>query len=1018
MKKFIFICLLAIAVTTSFAQIGTEFWFAPPEVTADHNPPGGQPIYLMLSSMNDPVTVTVSQPANPAFNGGAPIVIALAANTSQRINLTAEINNLETKPTNTVLNTGLLIQSTDTISAYYEESNTNNPDIFALKGANALGYEFYIPLHNNPDFYNHTFATNPAYASFDIVATEDNTEIIIYTRVNVDGHNAFTPFTITLDRGQTYSCAWTGANYTNPNTHPSGSVVVSDKPIAISIKDDSCHNPSGGCYDLMGDQIVPIDIVGNEYIAIEGSLNATGDESVFILATENNTKVYVGGSPTPLTTMFAGQTYMYSIEGTNATYITTDKDVYLTHVTGFGCEEGVALLPPLNCAGSRQVSFVRSTAEAFYLTIMVKAGAEDAFLVDGDPTLIQATDFAYVAGTGNSWMYTRKQFNTTDVPVDVAKLIVNTEDKFSLGIINGGAATGCRYGYFSEYVAKIYADAGTDQTVCANSDVNLSGNVYGGANSGTWTTSGDGTFDDDQSFTAIYTPGFNDISSGSVTLTITSNSMCFPESDDMDVTITPAPTADAGIDQSVCSNNADVTLNGSVTVASGGIWTGGAGTYTPNNTTLNTVYHPTAAEISSGSLTLTLTTTGNGSCNAVADITNITFTPSPIVNAGGDQSKCANNPATTLNGSVTVATGGVWTGGAGSYNPSNTALGAIYTPSAGEISSGSVTLTLTSTGNGNCSPEADQVMITFTPAPVVNAGIDQTVCANNPNVSLGGSVIGATGGQWSNGLGSFTPNNTNLSAIYTPNAGEIAAGTVNLTLTSTGNGNCNSEFDQMTITITTAPTANAGPDQTVCANNPGVTLNGFVTIASGGSWSGGNGSYNPNNTTLGAVYTPSASEIAAGTVTLTLTTTGNGNCSPVSDNIIITITPAPTVNAGTDLTSCVNNPSVNLAGSVTVATGGIWSGGGGTFNPNTTDLSAVYTPSFAEITAGSATLTLTTTGNGNCLAVNDQVNITIGPSPTVNAGPDQVKCANNANITLNGSLSGATGGQWSGGLGI
>ncbi len=1021
MKKFYIFFTLLFFGSQLFSQIGTEFWFAPPEVTYWHNQPGGQPIYLMLSSMNDPVTITISQPANAAFNGGTPITVSLPANSSQRIDLTPNIGHLETEPTNTVLTTGLYISATDTISAYYEVSNTNNCDIFALKGANALGYEFYIPLHNNPAFYNHTFTNIPdslAYASFDIVATENNTEVIIYTKTDVDGHTAYTPFTIMLNRGETYSCGWTGANYTNPSTHPSGAVVVADKPIAVTIKDDSCHNPSGGCYDLMGDQIVPIDVVGNEYIVVEGQLNATGDESIFILATENNTKVYIDGSTTPLTTLFAGQTYMYNIEGTTTTYIQTSKNVYLTHVTGFGCEEGAAILPPLNCAGSNQISFVRSTTEAFYLTIFVKAGAEGSFTVDGDPTLIQATDFAPVAGTGGTWMYMTKQFNTTDIPVNVAKLVTNSTDKFSLGIINGGATTGCRYGFFSEFVAKIYADAGPDQIVCANSDVNLNGNIYGGANSGTWTTSGDGTFDNANSFTAIYTPGFNDITSGSVNLTITSNSICFPQSDVMTVTFTPAPTADAGADQSICSNNADITLNGTVTVATGGIWTGGAGTYNPDNTTLNTIYTPTAAEISSGSLALTLTTTGNGSCNPVSDIVDITFTPAPIVNAGGDQSVCANNPDVILNGSITVATGGVWTGGTGSFNPSNTALGAIYTPSAGEIAAGTVTLTLTSTGNGNCIAESDQMTITITPSPVVDAGTDQTVCANNPDVALNGSVTGATGGQWSGGLGTFTPSNTNLNAIYTPTAGEIAAGSVTLSLTSTGNGNCNAVTDQMTITITTAPTADAGPDQTVCANNPDVTLNGNVTVASGGIWTGGTGTFSPDNTTLNAVYTPSASEITAGTVTLTLTTTGNGNCNPVSDDIIITITPAPTANAGIDQTSCVNSPDVTLNGSVTVATGGIWSGGAGTFNPNTTDLSAVYTPSASEITAGTVTLTLTTTGNGNCLSVSDQMTITIDPAPTVDAGPDQTKCANNADITLNGTVTGATGGQWTGGLGI
>ena len=49
---------------------------------------------------------------------------------------------------------------------------------------------------------------------------------------------------------------------------------------------------------------------------------------------------------------------------------------------------------------------------------------------------------------------------------------------------------------------------------------------------------------------------------------------------------------------------------------------------------------------------------------------------------------------------MTVATGGVWSGGAGSFSPSTTNLNATYTPTAAEIASGSVAITLTTTGVG------------------------------------------------------------------------------------------------------------------------------------------------------------------------------------------------------------------------------------------------------------------------------------------------------------------------------
>lgn len=1015
--------ILSLSTSRVHAQQGNEFWLAPPDVTDLHNPPGGEPLYLICSSAGAATTVTVSQPANGAF---VPIVVNIPANRSSRINLTAFKTSLETRPTNTVLNTGLLIQATTPITCYYEVANTNNTDIWALKGPNGLGQEFYVPLHKHAPFFNHTFAApHQAYASFDIVATQNNTVVTIYSPVPVDGHPALQQFSVTLNRGQTYSCGWTGANYEQPSTHPSGAVVLSDKPVAVSLKDDSNHNPSGGCYDLMGDQLVPVNILGEDYIAVKGSLNNTGDESVIITATRNNTQIFIDGSPTPVITLFAGEYYRVDMDylaasTNNSVYIHATQPVYAVHVTGFGCEAGMALLPPLNCAGSQAVNFVRSSNQTFYVTLLCRTAAINAFTITGPGTAtINPASFVVVPGTAGVWSAARIQYNTTQIPVDSTFRVSNSADVFALGLINGGGATGCRYGYFSEFVAPITVNANANQTICANTTATLAGSIAGGTTTGIWSSSGTGTFSpSNTALNAVYTPSSGDAAVGTVTLTLTSTGACNPVSDQMVLTITPAPTANAGPDQSKCRNNAATTLNGAVTVATGGVWTGGGGTFSPGNNVLNPVYTPTPAELTAGSVLLTLTTTGNGLCNPVSDNILITFTPSPIVNAGADITRCGNNPAATLNGTVSGATGGVWTGGGGSFTPSATALNAVYTASPAEVAAGSVVLTLTSTGNGTCNSVSDQVTIFFTAPPTANAGVDQTKCANNAATTLAGSVTVASGGQWSGGLGTFTPNNNALNAVYTPTAPEIAGGSITLTLTTTGNGTCTAVTDQMTIFFTPAPTVNAGVDQTVCANNPNVTLNGSFAVASGAAWTGGSGTYSPNNTTMNAVYTPSVAERLAGTVTLTLTTTGNGTCTAVSDQMVITITPAPTVSAGADQTKCANNASTVLAGTVTVATGATWSGGAGTFSPSTAALNATYTPTPGEIAGGSVTLTLTTTGNGTCNAVTDQMTIFFTPAPTANAGADQTKCGNNAATTLAGSVTIASGGQWSGGLGI
>ena len=264
----------------------------------------------------------------------------------------------------------------------------------------------------------------------------------------------------------------------------------------------------------------------------------------------------------------------------------------------------------------------------------------------------------------------------------------------------------------------------------------------------------------------------------------------------------------------------------------------------------------------------------------------------------------------------------------------------------------------------------------------VNAGPDQTVCAGSA-VTLAGIIGGsASNGTWSGGAGTFNPNNTTLNAVYTPSAGEVTAGTVTLTLTTDDpTGPCLAVSDTMTITINPAATVNAGADQTVCASSPAVTLAGIIGgSASNGTWSGGGGTFTPNATTLNASYTPSAGEVSAGTVTLTLTTNDPaGPCGAVGDTVTITITAGATVNAGADQTVCASSPAVTLAGIIGgSASNGTWSGGAGTFTPNTTTLNAVYTPSAGEISAGTVTLTLTTDDPaGPCGAVSDTVTITI-----------------------------------------
>ena len=513
---------------------------------------------------------------------------------------------------------------------------------------------------------------------------------------------------------------------------------------------------------------------------------------------------------------------------------------------------------------------------------------------------------------------------------------------------------------------------------------------------------------------------------GSYGIMVTTAASGFNKSCDATVTVNAPVTANAGADLAACASSPQVQLAGIVT-GGGAKWSGGAGTYSPANTDPNAIYTPTAAEITAGSVTLTLTCTpATGPCAPASDQVKLTFNKAATANAGADQIVCATNPLATLAGVVGGgAASGTWSGGAGTFSPSASALNATYMPSADEIAAGSVTLTLTSDDPaGPCAAASDQMKITINPAATVNAGADLAVCSSAPQAQLAGSIGGgAATGTWSGGAGSYSPNASSPTAIYTPTAAEIAAGGVTLTLTTNDPaGPCGAVNDQVRININKAATANAGADQIVCSSSPLAQLAGVVGGgATGGTWSGGAGTFNPDANTLNATYAPSAAEIAAGSVTLTLTTDDpNGPCGALSDQMKVTINPAATVNAGADQTVCSSAPQAQLAGSIGGgAASATWSGGAGSYSPNASSPTAIYTPTAAEIAAGGVTLTLTTNDPaGPCGVVNDQVRINIGSAATVNAGADQIVCSSSPQVTLAGVVGGgASGGTWSGGAG-
>jgi gliding motility-associated-like protein len=184
------------------------------------------------------------------------------------------------------------------------------------------------------------------------------------------------------------------------------------------------------------------------------------------------------------------------------------------------------------------------------------------------------------------------------------------------------------------------ANAGPNQLVCStNPSVTLNGIISGGTTTGVWSTSGTGAFSQaTNQLNALYIPSTQDINAGSVVLTLASTSKddCNFALSSMTISFQPPPTAYAGANKEVCTQDVSVPLNGQATFGSSMLWTStGTGKFTPSARVAAPSYIPSASDIANGSVFLTFNVNST-LCEAASSNMTIKFIPPPTVIAGKD----------------------------------------------------------------------------------------------------------------------------------------------------------------------------------------------------------------------------------------------------------------------------------------------------------------------------------------------------------------------------------------------
>jgi hypothetical protein len=860
-----------------------------------------------------------------------------------------------------------------------------------------------------------TFAPSQGSANENIGTYTSNVRLrIISTPVGGTLQDAVTVSLAGVEIGSGAGFATTPADFvltTSSVTFAAGSADNATQPFDVTIVDDALTEP-GEFFDV---QMVQMSYNGVPFIIQDGQvvtgvcngnnndcrnrqtirINANDPAGVTITEGGGSTNVTEGGATDTYTVVLTSQpTADVTITLTPNAQVSTNPISLIFTNANWNIAKTVTVtavddaIVEGNHTGS--VAHTVTSSDVNYNNITISSVTVN--ITDNDQATLSINSVSKAEGNTGTQFYTFTV--TSDKAVDVP---------FSVDVAtaNGTATTGD-----ADYVSK-------------NTTLIFSGSTAGETQTFNVTVNGDMTVEPTETFTVplstVSASGRNVVisgPSGTGTGTITN--------DDSDV--------DAGNDVNICASTNMIQLNGSVIgAATTGIWsTSGSGTFIPNATALDAKYMFSDDDTAADFVELTLTSDGP---SAEKDVIKITIDPAATLDAGPDQTVCASSPAVQLAAVLGgAATSGVWNINPpnGNFNPLDTDPNAIYTPSAGEIAAGTVTMIFqTNDPAGVCPQAVDEMIITIDPAATVNAGVDVFICqSDNSFPQLNGGIGGAaTSATWSGGNGTFTPNANTLNAVYNPTPAELAShGTIVLTLTTNDpTGKCGLASDQVNYNIGQAATLDAGPDQTVCASSPAVQLAAVLGgAATSGVWNINppNGSFNPLDTDPNAIYTPTAGEIAAGTVTMTFQTNDpTGACPQAVDEMIITIDPAATVNAGVDVFICQSDksfPQLNggIGGAATSAT---WSGGNGTFTPNANTLNAVYNPTPAELAShGTIVLTLTTNDpTDKCGPASDQVNYNIGQAATLDAGPDQTVCASSPAVQLAAVLGGAaTSGVW------
>jgi len=353
---------------------------------------------------------------------------------------------------NTAVQHGLIIESDEPIYANVRNRTSAQAASLTAKGKKALGLEFRVGVMPNTRSnygYRGSFVSVMATQTGTTTVTFDQFKpgVILTGRTGSGSPATNGAFSVDLQQYESYVVGIHDPNY--PGTAPvddfNGTRITANKPIAVNSGTWLGGQAATGGQDAGADQMAPVTQAGTQYVLMKGGAdNGDPKECPIVVATVDDTDVFVNGSATPYANLDAGgYVFLTGQYSANANMlVTTSQPALMFQEIGgsnSAATPGFNFIPPLGADAATSVDNIYLVEQLGTATLAVVGRNGASVTVNG-----AAIGVAPAAVSGSSEWVTYRKANVSGT------IRVNSTDTVAVAIFNVNGSTGAA-GYFSGF---------------------------------------------------------------------------------------------------------------------------------------------------------------------------------------------------------------------------------------------------------------------------------------------------------------------------------------------------------------------------------------------------------------------------------------------------------------------------------------------------------------------------------------------------------------------------------------